>query len=84
MKKVKRFMHMCSFKQRLHLGSLLIGLPNGQLAEVMEALRKICRRRVEFLAEPRTFKGFPLPLPLVRPQPVSVSGATAFLIPVER
>ncbi len=64
--------------------TLLIGLPDGQLTDVIEALRKSCRRRVEFLAEPRTLKGPPLPLPLVRPRPVPVGGATVFLIPVER
>jgi uncharacterized protein YaaQ len=60
--------------------TLLIGLPEGAEPDVMVALRKSCRQRVEYLAIP--LEGAPLPLPT--PVPVTVGGATAFTLPVDR
>ena len=60
--------------------TLLIGLPRGMEEEVLSALRKSCRQRVEYLAIP--MEGAPLPLPT--PVPVTVGGATVFAVPVER
>ena len=60
--------------------TLLIGLPEGKAEQVITALRKSCRQRVEYLAIP--LEGSPLPLPT--PVPVTVGGATVFAIPVER
>ncbi len=57
--------------------TLLIGVPEGQIENVVAALRASCRRRVEFVASAgRIF-------PLGRPKPVPVGGATIFLFEVE-
>jgi uncharacterized protein YaaQ len=60
--------------------TLLIGLPQDREDEVLVALKKSCRQRVEYLAVP--LEGSPLPLPT--PVPVTVGGATVITIPVER
>ena len=60
--------------------TLLIGLPADAEDEVLAALRKSCRQRIEYLAIP--LEGSPLPLPT--PVPVTVGGAKVFAIPVER
>ena len=66
--------------------TLLIGLPEGQAADLVETLRRHCRRRVEFVpVAPQVGRvQLPLPLPLLRARPVTVGGATLFLLPVER
>ncbi len=60
--------------------TLFIGLPEGMEEQVLTALRKSCRQRVEYLAIP--LEGSPLPLPT--PVPVTVGGAKIFAMPVER
>jgi uncharacterized protein YaaQ len=60
--------------------TLLVGLPEAGGREVLAALVKNCRQRVEYLAIP--LEGAPLPLPT--PVPVTVGGATVFTLPVER
>ena len=60
--------------------TLLIGLPDGRLDEVLSALRTACRQRVEYMSMP--LEGSPLPMPA--PIPVTVGGATVFVLPVER
>ncbi len=60
--------------------TLFIGLPAGREEEALNALRKSCRQRVEYLAIP--LEGSPLPLPT--PVPVTVGGAKVFAVPVER
>jgi uncharacterized protein YaaQ len=60
--------------------ALLVGLPRGMEEQVMAALQRTCRQRVEYLAIP--LEGAPLPLPA--PVPVTVGGATIFTLPVER
>lgn len=60
--------------------TLLVGLPEGREKEILVALKKSCRQRVEYLAIP--LEGSPLPMPT--PVPVTVGGATAFILPVER
>lgn len=59
--------------------ALLVGLPAGMEEQIMAALQKTCRQRVEYLAIP--LEGAPLPLPT--PVPVTVGGATVFTLPVE-
>jgi len=59
--------------------TLLIGL-RGDAGEVVRALQKSCRQRVEYLAVP--LEGSPLPMPTA--VPVTVGGATLFILPVER
>jgi len=60
--------------------TLLIGLPDGLEARLIETLQKTCRQRVEYLTMP--VEGAPMPLPT--PVPVTVGGATIFALPVER
>ncbi len=59
--------------------TLLIGLPEKNKEEVVEALHQSCRQRVEFIAVP--LESAPLPLPT--PTPITVGGATVFSIEVE-
>ena len=58
--------------------TLLIGVPEGQVEEIVAVLKATCRRRVEFVAD--RVGGF---LPLPRPKPVHVGGATVFLFDVD-
>lgn len=60
--------------------TLMIGLPDGQEEQVIEALKESCHQRVEYLAIP--LEGSPLPMPT--PVPVTVGGATIFVLPVEQ
>jgi len=60
--------------------TLLIGLPDDMEEQVVAALQKSCRQRVEYLAVP--LEGAPLPMPT--PVPVTVGGATIFTLPVEK
>lgn len=60
--------------------TLLIGLTEGQEAEVVRALRLTCRRRVEYVTT--SLEGAPFHLPLSTPVPVG--GATVFTLAVER
>lgn len=59
--------------------TLLIGMHEGQRQEVLDALNKNCRQRVEFIAVP--LESAPLPLPT--PTPITVGGATIFSLEVE-
>ena len=63
-----------------HNATLLIGLPDGHEEQALAALRESCRQRVEYLTMP--LEGSPLPMPT--PIPVTVGGATVFVLPVER
>ena len=58
--------------------TLMIGVPEGQVEEVVNALKATCRRRVEFVTD--RFSGI---IPLPRPKAVHVGGATVFLFDVE-
>ncbi len=60
--------------------TLLIGVRGGEVDEIVRALQKSCRQRVEYLAVP--LEGSPLPMPTS--VPVTVGGATVFTLPVER
>lgn len=60
--------------------TILIGLPDGRQEDVLSALRTACRQRVEYMSMP--LEGSPLPMPA--PIPVTVGGATVFVLPVER
>ena len=60
--------------------TLLIALPEGHEEEALKALETSCRQRVEYLTMP--LEGSPLPMPT--PIPVTVGGATVFMLPVER
>ncbi len=60
--------------------TLLIGLPDGMEAGLIDALHNTCRQRVEYLTMP--VEGAPMPMPT--PVPVTVGGATIFALPVDR
>jgi len=59
--------------------TLLIGLPEGMEADLVETLHNTCRQRVEYLTMP--IEGAPMPLPT--PVPVTVGGATIFALPID-
>ena len=60
--------------------TLLVGMSEGDEAEVVETLRKSCRSRIEYVAT--SLEGSPFNLPLSTP--VVVGGATLFTMTVER
>jgi uncharacterized protein YaaQ len=60
--------------------TLLIGLVTGQEESIVDILRQNCRTRVEYVTIP--LEGSPLPLPA--PTPITVGGATIFLLNVDR
>ena len=60
--------------------TVLIGLPEGREADALAALRTSCRQRVEYLSVP--LEGSPMSMST--PIPVTVGGATVFVLPVER
>ncbi len=60
--------------------TLLIGLMDGQEEQVVQILRKTCRRRVEYVTT--SLEGAPFHLPISTPIPVG--GATIFTLAVER
>ena len=60
--------------------TLIIGLTQGKVSEVVESLERSCRRRVEYLsAIPEGLPGV-----IAAPIPVTVGGATIFTFAVER
>lgn len=59
--------------------TLLLGIPSGKQAEIIEAFKENCRQRVEYIAVP--LESAPLPLPT--PTPVTVGGATIFSLDIE-
>jgi uncharacterized protein YaaQ len=60
--------------------TLLIGLADGQEQLAVKILSSTCRRRVEYLATP--LEGAPFQMPLSTP--VTVGGATIFILEVDR
>jgi uncharacterized protein YaaQ len=59
--------------------TLLIPVTQPQVEPALEAIRKNCRQRVEYIAVP--LESAPLPLPT--PTPVTVGGATIFNLEIE-
>jgi uncharacterized protein YaaQ len=59
--------------------TLLLGLPESRLQEVMDKLQETCRQRIEYIAVP--LESAPLPLPT--PTPITIGGATVFGLEVE-
>ena len=60
--------------------TLLIGLISGQEEAIVNILRQNCRTRVEYVTIP--LEGSPLPLPA--PTPITVGGATIFVLDLDR
>lgn len=65
-------------RQRNHL--LLVGIPEGKLEAAVEALKRSCRSRVEYLSSPIESAPHILPQPIE----VQVRGATVFVFNVDR
>jgi CPA1 family monovalent cation:H+ antiporter len=65
-------------RQRNHL--LLVGIPEGKLDVAVEALKRSCRSRVEYLSSPIESAPHILPQPIE----VHVRGATIFVFNVDR
>lgn len=59
--------------------TLLIGIPQEQQQQILDALHDNCRQRIEYIAVP--LESAPLPLPA--PTPVTVGGATVFALEIE-
>jgi uncharacterized protein YaaQ len=59
--------------------TLLIGVPKDKEDQVMAALQKNCRQRVEYISIP--LESAPLPLPA--PTPITVGGAAVFSLEIE-
>lgn len=57
--------------------TLLVGTPEGRERDVVSILDRYCHRRVEHIRMPNAF------LPLQRPTPVDVGGATVFTFDIE-
>lgn len=60
--------------------SLLIALNVREKSEIIEILRKTCRQRVAFIAVP--IENSPLPMPA--PTPVTIGGASIFMLDIEK
>ena len=60
--------------------TLLIGLPSERIEAALNILRKICRERMEYIAVP--LESAPLPMP--NPTPITIGGATVFILEIER
>jgi uncharacterized protein YaaQ len=65
-------------RQRNHL--LLVGIPEGKLEVAVEALKRSCQSRVEYLSSPIETAPHILPQPIE----VQVRGATVFVFNVDR
>jgi CPA1 family monovalent cation:H+ antiporter len=65
-------------RQRNHL--LLVGIPDGKLEVAVEALKRSCHSRVEYLSSPIETAPHILPQPIE----VQVRGATVFVFQVDR
>jgi uncharacterized protein YaaQ len=60
--------------------TLLIGMAAGQEESAVKILRQTCRTRVEYVTIP--LEGSPIPLPA--PTPITVGGATIFVLNLDR
>ncbi|MBN1535107.1 MAG: cyclic-di-AMP receptor [Anaerolineales bacterium] len=58
---------------------LLIGLNDEDKNKAIEAIRKTCHERTEYVSTP--LEGAPLPIPLSTP--ILVGGAIVFILPIE-
>ncbi len=59
--------------------TLMISLRPEDVEEALQALRVSCRQRVEYMSLPVEGSPFPIPTSL----PVTVGGATVFMLPIE-
>lgn len=60
--------------------TMLIGVPHGQLPDVLAVIKGTCHKRIEYISTP--LEGAPMPIPLS--SPITVGGAVIFAVEVER
>lgn len=60
--------------------TLLVGMPENMQDRLMQAIQETCRQRVEYVSTP--LEGAPMPIPLSTP--ITVGGATVFVMDIER
>jgi len=60
--------------------TLLVGMPADQIEAAMDVIRENCHQRVEYMSTP--LEGAPMPIPIATP--ITVGGATAFTLEVDR
>ena len=60
--------------------TLLIGLPFNRISDANDLLNKNCRQRIEYVSMP--IEGQPLPIP--SPIPITVGGATIFVLEIDQ
>lgn len=60
--------------------TLLVGMPENMQDRVMQAIQETCHQRVEYVSTP--LEGAPMPIPLSTP--ITVGGATVFVMDIER
>ena len=59
--------------------TLFIATPENRIPEVLDALRKTCKQRLEYISTHIESVSVPMPLPI----PVTVGGATVFTISMD-
>ncbi len=59
--------------------TLLLNLEDHQIDEMMNIIKRECRQRIEYITTP--LESAPLPIPISTP--VTIGGATVFLLPIE-
>lgn len=60
--------------------TLLVGMPENMQDKVLKAIHETCHQRVEYVSTP--LEGAPMPIPLSTP--ITVGGATVFVMDIER
>lgn len=60
--------------------TLFIAVPENRLQDVMDALHRVCKQRLEYIATHIESVAVPMPMPI----PVAVGGATIFHIAMDR
>jgi len=59
--------------------TLLLNLEEHQLEGMIQIIKKECRQRTEYITTP--LESAPLPIPISTP--ISIGGATVFLLPID-
>ena len=60
--------------------TMLVGLPENMQETILDVIRETCHQRVEYVSTP--LEGAPMPIPLSTP--ITVGGATVFVMDIER
>jgi len=60
--------------------TMLVGLPENMQETILDVIHETCHQRVEYVSTP--LEGAPMPIPLSTP--ITVGGATVFVMDIER